>query len=183
MTQATCRAALAALIISCLLTQVPAQERTPRPASPPTPTKFDELAAHLLAAQTDGERESLLAENGSLLTKELRRALITRAIRFYNQGDSAQALKANLLARTVAERTGDRAGVAAALTNVGVIHLDQGSYNEALRCFNRSLEIWKELGRKEYIADSTNKIGALYQKQGDYTLSLEYFTSGLRLRE
>ena len=179
MKQATCRAALAAIIITFLLTHVPAQERTPAPA----PTKFDELAAQLLAARTDGERESLLAENVGLLTKELRRALITRANRFYYQGDSAQALKANLLAQTIAERSGDRAGVGAALTNVGVIHLDQGSYKEALRCFNGSLEIWKELGLKEYIADSTNKIGAVYQKQGDYALSLEYFTSGLNLRE
>ena len=144
---------------------------------------FEELAARLVKAGADGERESLLAEDDELLTRELRRALIGRAIQFYNQGDYSQSLVINSLAQKVAERIGDRAGIAAALTNIGIVHYDQGNYEEALRCYNESQGIWKGLGRQDYIADTLNKLGAVYERQGKYSLALEHFENGLKLRE
>lgn len=144
---------------------------------------IDDLAAALVVADTEGERESLLTEDRDLLTRELRRALIGRAIQFYNRGDYSQSLAVYRLAQKIAERIGDRVGVAAALTNIGIIHYDQGDYEEALGHYNESLAIWNALGRQDYFADTLNKLGAVYERQGKYSLALEHFEKGLKLRE
>jgi CHAT domain-containing protein/tetratricopeptide (TPR) repeat protein len=144
---------------------------------------YDELARRLIAAGTVEERESLLAQDKELLTVELRRAVLALAISFFNQDKYAQSLDATNLARSIAERIGDRAGIAATWINTGLLYAKQDQYALALENYRKGLEIWRAVGRQEYIADALNKIGVVYEKQGDYTQALDHYERSLKIRD
>jgi CHAT domain-containing protein len=146
-------------------------------------SSYAELATRLLAAGTDAERETLLAQDKELLNVELRRAMLAEAINFNNQDNYAQSLRADNLARQIAERIGDRPGIAASLVNTGLLYARQDRYLDALENYRKGLEIWQTVGRREYVADVLNKIGVVHERQGDYAQALDQYQRSLKIRE
>jgi CHAT domain-containing protein/Tfp pilus assembly protein PilF len=143
---------------------------------------FDDLAAALSAAKTE-EGARLLLEEKELATAELVRALITRGSRFFNQGNYPQALTLYRLAQSIAEQIGDKAGIAATLDNVGIVHQSQGNYAQALEFHQKSLKMEEELDNKAGIAATLINIGIVHESQGNYTQALEFYQKGLSLAE
>jgi CHAT domain-containing protein/tetratricopeptide (TPR) repeat protein len=146
-------------------------------------SSYAELAERLLAAGTDAERETLLAQDKELLNVELRRAMLGEAINFNNQDNYAQSLRADNLARQIAESIGDRPGIAASLVNTGLLYARQDRYTDALENYRKGLEIWQAVGRREYVADVLNKIGVVHERQGDYAQALDQYQRSLKIRE
>ena len=54
------------------------------------------------------------------------------------------------------------------LHQLGMIHQDQGNYEEAVKKYNQSLKIAEELGNKSGIAGTLHQLGMIHQRQGNY---------------
>src|SRR5580765_5930121 len=89
----------------------------------------DELAGSLIAATTEAEQASVLAENRELLNPELVKALVDRGTRLRSQGKFPEALRIYQLALTQAERSGDEAGSAMVFRAIGTAKRMQGEYD------------------------------------------------------
>ena len=52
----------------------------------------------------------------------------------------------------IKEELGDKSGIAITLHQLGMIHQNQGNYEEAVKKYNQSLKMKEELGDKSGIA-------------------------------
>ncbi len=62
---------------------------------------------------------------------------------------------------------GDRHGEAQTLGNLGSVYLQQGRWEEAIRCYEESLRIKRALGDRHGEGTTLANLGLLYEKQGD----------------
>lgn len=143
----------------------------------------EELAARLVAAQSDEERQALLAAEKETVTAELRKALVARSDALRTKGNYPQALIVLELAGRVAEQTGDKAGTAQSRNRMGNIFRLQGKYVQSLDHFRRGLVLCEELRDKDCIADSFHGMGGLHVVQGDYDLAADFYRKSLVLSE
>jgi CHAT domain-containing protein len=141
------------------------------------------LAEQLLAAPTEDERAALLSAEKDLVTVELRKALVAAGRRQRTLGNYPQALSIYRLAQSVAEQIDDKAGIADALRNAGIIHKLQGNPAQALECLQKSLPLSEAAGDQAGIAATLNNFGLHYYEQGNYGLALEYYQKSLTLYE
>jgi CHAT domain-containing protein/tetratricopeptide (TPR) repeat protein len=143
----------------------------------------DDLAEALVKAKTEVERAGLLAEEKELVTVELVRALSSQGDSSYNQGGYQQALSIYRLERSLAEKIGDRPGMARALNNIGKVHNRQENYAQALKSYQQSLALCEALRDNAGIARALSNIGLVHESQGNYTQALESLQQSLALRE
>jgi diguanylate cyclase (GGDEF)-like protein len=86
--------------------------------------------------------------------------------------------------RRLAARTGQRAGEARALSNLGSIAQRRGDPERAVRLFAQALVIQRALGDTHEIANSLNNLGFVYSTDlAEYDRSLGHHLEALRLRE
>jgi tetratricopeptide (TPR) repeat protein len=81
-------------------------------------------------------------------------------------------VRVNQTALGVARRVGDRAAQAQAHNDLGVGHLRQGRYEQALACLQESLAIYRELEDRRGQAASLGNLGLVYEWQGRYEQAL-----------
>jgi len=143
----------------------------------------EDLAAALLAAKTDDERNRLLAAEKDLITPVLWRALNRQGRRLAMLGDNPEALNTYSLALRVAEQIHDDEGIAAIRNNIGLVYLSIDDYDSALTNLQESLRLHKAQGNQLLMAQTINAIGTAHRHQGDYRSALEHFETGLRLHE
>ncbi len=143
----------------------------------------EELAVSLVAAKTEGERQSLLEADKDLVTVELEKALVRHGQKLSNQGSYAEAQIIYNLALQIAAQLGDKAGTASTLRNIGNIHNAQGSYAQALEYYRQSLKLAEEISDKALISRAVGNIGIVYSSQGNYTEALQYYQQSLKLAE
>ncbi len=87
-------------------------------------------------------------------------------------------------ARRFAERVGDRAGQARALSNLGSLAQRVGEPNRAVDLFQQALTIQRALGNDREAANSLNNLGFVYSTDlADYGKSLSYHLDALAIRE
>jgi CHAT domain-containing protein/Tfp pilus assembly protein PilF len=146
-------------------------------------SREEELADALLAARSEPERKRLLLASGELLTAQLRLALVKRGDEEKSKKNYAQALDAYGLARGVAEQSGDKEGVAAALFGSGTINRLEGKYEAASADLSGSLTLYESRGDRANAAGVLNGLGIVYYAQEDYERALEYYRRSLRLLE
>ena len=143
----------------------------------------DELAASLIAAQTDDERGSILALDSDLLKPGLIRALVAQGNRLRTQGKFSEALRIYQIALVQAERIGDRPGTAVALRAAGTLKRMQGDYDVALEYYTQSLAINEASGDQSSAATALNSIANVEYIRGQYTKALETYTGSLKINE
>jgi CHAT domain-containing protein/Tfp pilus assembly protein PilF len=143
----------------------------------------DDLAEALAGAKTESERERLLNEEKDLGPSEIATALSRLGDRLYAQGNFSQALVVYSQKRSVAERAGDRRGLASALDQIGSAHHAMGDYALALEFYEKSLEIREALGDKAGVAATQNSIGRIYSILGAYTRALERYQKSLEISQ
>jgi CHAT domain-containing protein/Tfp pilus assembly protein PilF len=143
----------------------------------------EELAAALVKADTEAEREALLANEKELAPIELGRALLEQGRRLISQGSYKRAIDSNKLALDIAVQAGDKGVAADALRGIGNVHYRLDAYTEALEQYRKSLRISEEIGDKNGIARSLNNIGNVDDSKGDYTEALEQYHKSLRISE
>lgn len=141
------------------------------------------LAAALAAAKTDEERDALLETEPALVTLELRKALIEQGNTRRQQGEHAQALALYEWTRRLAERMGDRAGVASALSGIAGVAYYRADYATALEHYRQSLALAEAAGDRSIAAGALRTIGSIHYLQGDYLEALEYYEKAVALRE
>ena len=95
----------------------------------------------------------------------------------YNKGEYNQALSVWIQKLMLEEETGNKAGIAASLNNIGIVYKNQGEISKCLDYYHRSLKIREELGNKAGIAACLINIGNVYADQGETEKCLEHYHS------
>jgi tetratricopeptide (TPR) repeat protein len=72
---------------------------------------------------------------------------------------------------------------AAALHHLGMIHQDQGRYEEAMKMYSESLKIEEELGDKGGIARTLHQRGNVLYLQGRYEEAVKMYQESLKIKE
>ncbi len=83
----------------------------------------------------------------------------------------------------LAETTGYKKWMAAALKTQGYIYRSKADFNKALDYFSRGLKIYEEIDNKSGIAESLNNIGVVQERKGDFDKALEYYLQSLETGE
>ena len=99
------------------------------------------------------------------------------------QGNYPEALKNHFTALKIRMEIGDKQGIAASYSNIGIIYPLQGNYSDALKNHLASLKIREEIGDKFGIAASCNNIGTIYFLKNNYQDALRYGLIALKIRE
>lgn len=138
-----------------------------------------ELAAELAAAATAENRRALLGGRPELQNAELVGELLRHGRTLMAQGEFERASDLVSISLSVAERVGDRPGVATALRLTGNVHASRGDNVEALEYYRKSRKLSEELGDKPGVAGSLNNSGSVLDSLGDYVRALEDYQRGL----
>jgi len=98
-----------------------------------------------------------------------------------NGGHSADALTVHSGALAAAERAGDRAGVAAARSHLGVVYWQLGRYPDGTDHLQRALAVFRELGDRVGEARTVGNLGVISQQTGRYAEAEAHHTAALAL--
>jgi tetratricopeptide (TPR) repeat protein len=99
------------------------------------------------------------------------------------EGNYKSALKYYAEALSIAEKAGDKEGLATHLGNIGTVYKDQADYSKALDFFLRALRMNQELKSNLDISRDLGNIGSIYFRQGDYPKALDYYHKALEIDE
>jgi DNA-binding SARP family transcriptional activator/tetratricopeptide (TPR) repeat protein len=155
--------------------------KLPRPHTPAVPfTDTDQALAWL-----DAERPNLVAVTVYAATHGWPREAIRLAEILYRYLNTCAHHHDGLLVhehglRAAAEAQ-DQAAEAAALNNLGHVHLRWGNYNEALDQHNRALALTRAIGDHAGEAKTRNNLGVLYWRLGRYAEALDQYEHSLAL--
>jgi len=86
-------------------------------------------------------------------------------------------------AKEIFTRNHDNIGISSTSVNLGIIHQDQGNYEEAMKLYNQSLEINKELGIKSGIAQTMHNLGNVHCLQGNYKEAVKLYNQSLEINK
>ncbi|MEO5570378.1 MAG: tetratricopeptide repeat protein [Bacteroidia bacterium] len=100
-----------------------------------------------------------------------------------NTGDHAKAKQDAGDALAISEKIDFKKGKANSYNTIGIIYIQQGNYQEALKNHLASLKIREETGNKKGTASSFTNIGLIYFKQGNYPESLKNHFAALKVSE
>jgi len=166
-------------------TLVPAEtHRRPRvpPPGTPAPPVADPAAAR---AWLDAERVTLTtvcAHTASRGWPGHTTGLGTTLFRYLEGGGHyPDALTISTHALHAARHTGDRAGEAHTLTNLGAIYGRQGGYQQAAEHLQQALALFRRIGDRAGEVRVVDNLGAVYQRQGRYEQAAEHHQQALTL--
>ncbi|PIP54973.1 MAG: hypothetical protein COX07_02435 [Bacteroidetes bacterium CG23_combo_of_CG06-09_8_20_14_all_32_9] len=74
-------------------------------------------------------------------------------------------------------------GMAQCYNNIGNVHYYQGSYDNAIEYYLKSLKIKEELNDKKGMSNCYNNIGGIYIIQSSYDKAIESYLKSLKIRE
>lgn len=140
-----------------------------------------ELASALLAAESDAERDSLLAEHARLVTEELADQLVGRGNSLVSIGQYTDAVASFQLAHRIAGQIGDKGAIWKAQYGLGHGNLVQGNVAEANENYRQSLAACQDLGNKSDLSFLLSQIGRDHVERGDYGDAMEYYQRSLAI--
>ncbi|HKV34788.1 MAG TPA: CHAT domain-containing tetratricopeptide repeat protein [Pyrinomonadaceae bacterium] len=143
----------------------------------------DELAVRLEAARSEQQRDEILAQEKRFVNNTLIGALGTKALRHQTRTEYDTALRYVELQRVVAEKIGDRVGIAGAWLNMSIVRTGQDDYELGLVAAYKALAIYESLGSKRGVALTTESLSNLYRALGDLKHAFENAQKSLRLCE
>ena len=92
---------------------------------------------------------------------------------YYRLGDLNTALKIYNNIKYKYEERGNNRGVAVTLHQLGMIHQDQGNYEEAVKMYNQSLKIQKSWGIKAELQEHCTSLEMIHYASGQLRRSSE----------
>src|SRR5262249_28736020 len=144
----------------------------------------DELAARLEAAGSAQERDQLLEKDRVFVTETLVRALGARGIHQHQvRGDYEAAVRCYGLQQAVAERIGDRLGIAGVWLNNAILKRAQQDFEQGLAMAQKALALYEAAGCKRGVAFTLEKLSSLYRALGDLQRAFDCAQKSLRLCE
>ena len=129
--------------------------------------EVDSLKKILLTRITDSARVDVL----NVLTKS-----------FFNSNPDTSIIIANS-AKSLAEQSNYKAGLALAFKNIGKGYYLQGKYKEAVINWQQAIEVYSLLNDKKGVANMMSNQGAVYFNQGDDAKALELHLQSLKMSE
>lgn len=148
------------VILLCLALRVEAQTE---PLT--TDASFDDFATTLITTKSPTERESLLSQKKGLMTPALRKALIRQGNVHLMAGQYATAFDIYGLARNIAEKIGDKEGVASASLDIGTVYYFQANYPAALEHYLKARELFTEVTNNYESAKALSGLALIYTEQ------------------
>ena len=143
----------------------------------------DELAVRLEAARTDQQRDEILEKEKRFVNNTLVGALGTRALRHQTRAEYETAMHYAELQKLVAERLGDRIGIAAAWLNIGVVKFAEDDHEGALQATYKAIALYESLGSKRGIALAQENLSNSYRALGNMRRAFECAQKSLRLAQ
>jgi tetratricopeptide (TPR) repeat protein len=144
------------------------------------------VALAAMGRMEEGSASSLVAADAAERLGWLSRAfkaLQDAGVGAYRRSDFRGALASWERARVIAETRGDRAGAAATLGNIGLLHQSLGDFPKALDAYERAMALLDALGNRAGVAAILGNIGAIEDSLGNYPKALEVQERALKLRE
>lgn len=143
----------------------------------------DELAGKLFNATSDQQREEILEKEKRYVNNTLANALGTRFMRHQMRAEYDVAFRYIELQGQVAERIGDRAGIAGSWLNRGVLRHGQDDHEPGLAPVHKALALYQAAGNKRGVALAQETLSNLYRALGDHRRAFEFAQKSLRLSE
>ena len=143
----------------------------------------DELAGRLGAARSDQERNEILEKEKRFVNNTLVNSLGLRVMRHQTHAEYDLALHYIELQRAVAEKIGDKAGVAGSWLNTGLLKHSQDDYEAALSPILKALELYEASGNKRGVAMAEENVSNIYRALGDHRRAFDFAQKSLRLSE
>jgi len=99
--------------------------------------------------------------------------------------DKAQTLAEKKLSKTLhkLEEKSFKTSLAAALNNIGYVHMNKSNLNVALNYYFKSNDVELSNNNRQGLASGYNNIGLIYYDLGDIPLALEYYHKSLKIKE
>lgn len=172
---------LARVLLIVLLLSISVFAQTP-PQSPPQTSlgDLDDFALTLTTLKSQEERDELLAKNRALMTPDLRRVLIRQGNSQLLVGRYSQAFEIYGVARNVAERIGDKEGVATAWLDIGTVYYFQANYPAALEHYQKARDLFTEVTNQYESAKALSGVALIYKEQRRETEALATLQQVLR---
>lgn len=133
---------------------------------------FDDLATTLVTLKSQQERDQLLDKNRALMTPELRRALIRHGNSQLLAGRYSTAFDIYGVAQNVAEKIGDKEGVATAWLDIGTVYYFQANYPAALEHYKKARDLFTEVTNHYEAAKALSGLALIYKEQRRETEAL-----------
>lgn len=99
----------------------------------------------------------------------------------YERGDTQGAIRQWGVALGLYERAGQKSGISACLTNLGVAYMDEGDFIRASGSFEEALALVEKRGDATRLRDALRRSGWAFYNLGDYQKALERFQRALSL--
>ena len=143
----------------------------------------DEIAGRLEATTSDQQRDEILEREQRFVNNTLISALGTRALRYQVRGEYDTALHYIRLQQLVAERLGDKVGIAGAWLNTSIVKRAQDENEAGLEAAYKALALYESLGMKRGIVLVGDSLSNLYRAQGNHRRAFDYAQKSFRLAE
>ncbi|MCK4662229.1 MAG: tetratricopeptide repeat protein [Bacteroidales bacterium] len=101
----------------------------------------------------------------------------------YRNNDTHKAFEYSKQALTLAEDIKYSKGISLAYTNLGVISIFKGEYNQAIEYFNKSAEIYEGENQEQNIAYQYGNIGITYFRMAEYQKAIDYYFKALEINK
>jgi len=160
------------------------RHRRPRvcPPGTPTPPVADPTAAR---AWLDTERVTLTAVCAYTATQgwsEHTSALASTLVRYLELGGHhPEAVTIHTHAHHAARRTGDQAGEASALDNLGAVYRWQGHYQQAAEHHQQALGLFRASADRDGQARALRNLGLAFWNRGRYQQAVEHLQQALAI--
>ena len=152
----------ACALLFVLLLSINIYAQAPLPADL---SEVDDLASTLVSLKSPEERQQVLARNQTLLTPNLRRALIDRGNSQLLAGRYSTAFDIYGIAQNVAEQIGDKEGVATAWLDIGTVYYFQANYPAALEHYQKARDLFTEVSNRYEAAKALSGLALIYKEQ------------------
>ena len=124
----------------------------------------------------------LLALEGSAApTKARSRALFAAGVLAGEQGEYDSAVDSISESQRIAQRLGDRTGVAVSLNALAVFARDRGDVTLANALFEQTLTLWRESGDLKAVARALSNLANVAKLQGDFERARILYAEGLTI--
>ena len=147
--------------------------------APPALVEFENLATTLVTLKSPHEREQLLTQNQALMTPDLRKALIRHGNSQLLAGRYSAAFDIYGLAHNIAEKIGDKEGVATASLDLGTVYYFQANYPAALEHYKKARDLFTEVSNHYESAKALSGLALIYKEQRRETEALAAFQQAL----
>jgi CHAT domain-containing protein/uncharacterized protein HemY len=141
-------------------------------AQSPPQVDYDDLATTLVTLKSQEEREQLLSKHRALMTPDLRKALIRHGNSQLMAGRYSMAFDIYGVAQNVAEKIGDREGVATAWLDIGTVYYFQANYPAALEHYKKARDLFTEVTNHYEAAKALSGLALIYKEQRRETEAL-----------